>query len=246
MRAKYLVAGAATALIFALQAQAADLPVKAPMYKAPVAPIFSWSGFYVGGNVGYGWGSVKPDTISFYQPITTLVAQIAGIDHNMDGVIGGGQVGYNYQMGTWVFGLEADISATGMKGSVTDSVNGYNAESKLNWLATGRGRIGFTYNRMLAYATGGVAVGEVKATVNDFYPSGTVTTTSAATHVGWTVGAGVESALWQNWSVKVEYLYVDLGSKDQNFYEPAGGWPRIQAPASVTANIVRAGINYRF
>jgi outer membrane immunogenic protein len=103
------------------------------------------------------------------------------------------------------------------------------------------------FDRTLVYATGGLAIASVKTTLNDVYPSGLVTTTSTPTYVGWTVGGGVEVALWSNWSAKAEYLYVDLGSKQNNFYEPSPpGWPRISSSTSVTANIVRAGVNYKF
>ena len=228
-------------------ATAADLPTRkdAPVPAPYVAP-FTWTGFYIGGNIGYGWSAVNPGSTTFYEPIGIPVGQIPGLDYHMGGVIGGGQVGYNYQVGSWVLGLEADISGTGINGSVADTVNNYTVDSNIEWLSTERGRVGFAFDRLLAYATGGLAIGDVHATLNDVYQSGVVTTNSSATYVGWTVGAGLEWAMMQNVSFRAEYLYVDLGSRDQNFNEPPGGWPRIQSPNSVTANIVRLGVNYHF
>jgi outer membrane immunogenic protein len=223
-------------------AMAADLPVKAPLVAAPQA--YNWTGFYVGANIGYGWGDSKSGTTDFYDP--AFVGSIPGTSNSMNGVIGGGQVGYNQQFGNIVFGLEGDFSGTGIKGSVTDTVLGYTATSSIDWLATGRGRLGFSFDRSMVYATGGVAVGRVKVKLDDAYPSGVITTASTTTHVGWTIGAGIETALSPNWSVRAEYLYVDLGSERNNHYEPAPGWSQISYDSTITANIARVGINYKF
>jgi outer membrane immunogenic protein len=145
-----------------------------------------------------------------------------------------------------LLGLETDYSGAGIKGSVTDPINNYNTTTKINWLATVRARAGVVADRVLIYATGGWAVAGVKSTLNDLYPARTVTTTSSTTYSGWTVGGGAEVALARNWSVKGEYLYVNLGSKDFNFYEGSAGWQRIGGNAALTANIARLGLNYRF
>ncbi len=242
---KSLVLGAALALLSG-GAMAADLPAKAPVYKAPVAAsVYNWTGFYIGGNAGYGWGRVKPGTVSFYDPIDTLAGTLAGLNSDTSGFIGGGQAGYNFQSGNFVFGLEADFSWSGIKGSVTDTVNGYSATSRLDWLATGRARAGVAFDRVLFYGTGGIAAGRAKTTIDDYYGV-TITTEDAKTHVGWTAGAGIEAALSPNWTVRAEYLYVDLGSKEYNFYEPAGFWPRISTSTAITESIVRGAINYKF
>jgi outer membrane immunogenic protein len=225
-------------------AMAADLPVKAPPMRAPLA--YSWTGFYVGANIGYGWGDSKTGLVDLYDP--AYVTSIPGHSNNMNGVIGGGQIGYNQQFGNTVFGLEADFSGTGMKGSVTDPLNGYTATSSIDWLSTVRGRLGLSFDRSLVYMTGGVAIGRVKNKLDDLYNGGAtiVSTTSAATHVGWTIGAGIETALSPNWSVRAEYLYVDLGSETHNHYEPPIGWSQISYESSVTASIARVGVNYKF
>jgi outer membrane immunogenic protein len=230
-------------------AKSADLPVKAPpAYKVPTTSLtYNWTGFYVGGNVGYGWGHNDPGPIDFYSPVGVFAGSIPGISSKTQGVIGGGQAGYNQQFGNMVLGLEGDISGTGIKGSVTDTINGYTATSNIDWLATGRGRAGVVFGRTLVYGTGGVAVASVKIKLDDSYPPVVVSTTSTQTHVGWTAGAGVEMAIWSNFSLRAEYLYVDLGTKQYNHYEPSPpGWPQISYNNSVKANIVRVGLNYMF
>jgi outer membrane immunogenic protein len=239
--------------VASFSANAADLPVPAPApaYKAPaviVPSTYNWTGFYIGGNVGYGWGTSKPGTISFYDPIDTFQGSQLGINASPKGVVGGVQAGYNYQINSLVLGIEADWSASGMKGSVTDVANAYTATTKIDWLATARARAGFAMDRALIYVTGGVAAGHVKNELIDSSHSGTVfTTESSATHVGWTVGGGAEYAVMPNWTVKAEYLYADLGSKEFNFYENGlGGWPRITGKAAVTTSIARVGANFKF
>ena len=125
-------------------------------------------------------------------------------------------------------------------------MNAYTVTSKIDWLATARGRVGVVMDRTLLYATGGLAVARVKTTLDDLYLAGVVTTSSGATYVGWTAGVGAEFAVAPQWTVKAEYLYMDFGSKDYNFYEGAAGWQRISGSASLTANIARIGANYRF
>ena len=194
---KHLLIGiAATASLIATGALAADLPMKAPIYtKAPVYvdPGYDWTGFYVGGNVGYSWGNSN-STLTLTDPGTGGTLNSASNKFKMDGVVGGGQIGYNWQRDRWVFGLEADIQATGQAGNgsavcaggtatvlnsacavghIGDTVpfnvpafpvTGAIAES-LDWFGTVRGRIGGTViPTLLVYATGGLAYGEVGVT----------------------------------------------------------------------------------
>jgi outer membrane immunogenic protein len=98
----------------------------------------------------------------------------------------------------------------------------------------------------MVYVTGGVALGRVKSKLDNVYPSGVISTTSTITNVGWTIGGGIETALSPNWSVRAEYLYVDLGSERNNHFEPAPGLSPISYDLSVTASIARVGINYKF
>jgi len=212
---------AAAAILFApLAANAADLP-RGP-YKAPayVAPAYAnWTGFYVGLNAGYGFGKSNWD--------------LPAISPSPKGFVGGGTIGYNLQTGLWLWGLEGDVDYSAMKGSTDGPGGAY--ETKNSWLGTGRARIGYAgWNNFLPYITGGAAFGDIKATA----PNGV---SASKTKVGWTAGAGLEYAMWSNWSVKAEYLYVDLGKFD------AGPTFGVAADnVSFKANIVRAGLNYRF
>ena len=178
---------------------AADLPrpaYKAPVYVAPSA--FSWSGFYVGINGGYAWGHSDWNN-----------GIMGNVSMNVKGGMVGGTLGYNLQTGSFVFGLEGDVDASWVDGSSSGGGAGTpcaspNCETKNTWFATGRGRIGYAWDRFLPYLTGGAAGGNIKATAAN---GGSVDKTK----LGWTVGAGVEWAFMSNWSAKVEYLYADLG-----------------------------------
>ena len=218
-----LRAGVAVAALMttALVANAADLP-RGP-YKAPayVAPAYAnWTGFYLGLNAGYGFGKSNWDA--------------PAVSPSPKGFLGGLTAGYNFQTGTWVWGLEADADYSAMKGSA--DCTGGSCETKNPWLATVRGRLGYAgWNNWLPYLTGGAAIGNVKATG----PAGN----ASKTEIGWTVGAGVEYAMWSNWSVKLEYLYVDLGKFDcGSACSGVAGTDNV----SFKANVVRAGLNYRF
>ena len=196
-------------------------PPRAPAY----VPFFTWNGFYVGINAGYGFGHSK---------WTDTVTQVSTGDFNVNGPMVGGTVGYNLQFGAFVFGLEGDIDWTNIKGSATTNCPS-TCETSNTWLGTARGRIGYAFDRFLPYVTGGAAFGDVKGTLlgaGDF----------KQTKVGWTAGAGVEYAFIDNWSAKLEYLYVDLGKATCDA-TCSGGNPMT---ATFTSNVVRGGVNYKF
>jgi outer membrane immunogenic protein len=247
-------------------ASAADLPVKAPIYKAPpavVAPL--WTGFYAGLNVGYSWGRSDSDGTVTNAATGAFIG--AGSDTlNLDGIIGGGQIGYNYQITNWVLGIEADIQGSGQKGSLSVVCPGCGDggaditgafDQKLTWFGTVRGRLGVTVTpTILAYATGGLAYGEVTTdgtitgpTVQT--PNGTATFSSSETKAGWVVGGGVEGIISRNWTTKIEYLYMDLGTVSGGPFATSILGP-IRNPiafsfnSSITDNIVRVGLNYKF
>jgi len=221
MKTKTILAGIAALMMAPLAVHGADLPqpYKAPAYVAPAVP--SWSGFYIGINGGYGWGKSNWD--------------IPAISLKPAGGLAGGTIGYNFQTGSWVWGVEADLDWSGMKDSTACA--GGTCETKNDWLGTARARIGYAgWNNWLPYITGGAAFGDVKA---DRSVSGT---TTSKTQLGWTAGLGVEYAIRSNWSVKVEYLYADLGKFDcGTACIPVG-----TDDVSFKTNIVRAGLNYRF
>jgi outer membrane immunogenic protein len=218
------IAGA-FALAVGGRAVAADLspPVAPPAippatHVAAPAPVYNWSGIYLGINGGYAIGQ------SFFSD--PAIFQGDG-PFGMDGFQAGGTVGANYQWGYFVVGIEGDGDWTNQGGSVSQS----------HWLATLRGRAGYAFDRVLLYATGGAAPANRQITAGGGYPF------SSTTQIGWTAGVGVEGALWRNWTAKIEYLYVDLGSQTCPVTS-CGGAVAISVP--LTENVVRAGINYRF
>ncbi len=205
---------------------AADLP--RPSYKAPIysVPAFSWTGFYLGLNAGYGFG--KSDWSS-----TTTAGST-----KPKGALAGVTLGYNLQTGSWVWGLEGDIDYSWMKGSTSSGTGvcgGIGCETKNTWFGTARGRLGYAgWDRWLPYVTGGAAFGNVKMNPN-------TGASESKTRLGWTLGAGVEYALWSNWTTKLEYLYADLGKSTCS--TTACG---VDTEVSFKTSIVRVGLNYRF
>ncbi len=177
-------------------ALAADLPnVKAPPVYAP--PPFTWSGFYIGANGGYGWTQGSSGTV-FITPPGSSSIPYAGNSVNSNGAIAGGQLGYNWQFGSLVLGGEGDFDWTGIKGStVPDPQNGPVASlltAKQNWLATVRGRVGYAIGQVLLYATGGVGFTEANITDTRLIYSNDTLRSGSATQVGGVVGAGAEWA----------------------------------------------------
>lgn len=280
---RILYAGAALVSLFATNAFAADLAAR-PYTKAPVLvdPGYNWSGFYVGGNVGYSWGRANTDgaltgtqNVSVFRTagpnlissVDTLLGAVPLSGRaNVDGFIGGAQAGYNWQAGAWLFGLEADIQGSDehARGDVC-TVAGcplgttlFTANYRLDWFGTARGRVGFLpTQRVLLYATGGLAYGHLSA------DSPTIPVGWGSTRAGWTVGAGVEAAIDNHWSVKLEYLYMDLGNfggggasattVTNALNTPLVGFNTVTTTTLTSAfsgrftdNIVRVGANYRF
>lgn len=233
-----LLAGA-TAFALTQAASAADLPVKAPVYKAPMAaPAYNWTGFYVGGNVGYSWGR-QDDFVAG----TTLGSV------NVNGVIGGGQIGYNWQMNQIVLGVEADFQGSGQKGdgSFTGApglipASTFTYTDKLEWFGTVRARAGYAIDRWLPYVTGGWAWG--RGSISGGVTGGLTASGSGSNdYSGWTVGGGVEYAFLNNWSAKVEYLYIDFGNGPSATLTPSAA---VLSAGRLTDNIARVGLNYKF
>jgi outer membrane immunogenic protein len=196
------VAIAATA---AGNAAAADLPRGPAPYYPPSPSLFSWTGPNVGLNLGYEWSKVTNSPI---EP---------------SGVAGGGQIGYNWQTGQFVFGAETDIQAS----AADDTFAPYKFSNP--WFGTLRGRAGFAINNVMLYGTAGLAYGELKG---QFFGLG-----EDKTLVGWTAGAGIEYGFTQNWSAKLEYLYMDLGSRAYSITGVDNG---------LHSNYLRLGVNYHF
>jgi outer membrane immunogenic protein len=271
-----LVVAILAGLFGATSAMAADLPARV-YTKAPafVDPGYNWSGFYLGGNVGYSWGKSN-DTSSFTNGAGTTLSTSIG-SSSLDGVVGGGQAGYNWQVQNWVWGLEGDIQATGERGSRDIScpvglctpstvLPGFRAlvilvpgaavpaslDQKIDWFGTVRARAGILVTpRVLFYATGGLAYGEV----NSSETIGGSSFSATDTRVGYTVGGGIEGAIGGNWTAKLEYLYVDLGRTSGSFATAipafgagvvANGTLTSSYNSHITDNVLRVGVNYNF
>lgn len=277
---------ALSTIAFAGSASAAEMPL-----KAPPLPVWSWAGFYAGVNVGYGWASDPttltdtttvssvtsrdadvPDPTFVANPTTMSSAVGAGnIDPN--GWLGGIQGGYNWQSNSFVYGLEGDIQITGQKGSVTicDTAGcpagaGTATDTlKMPWFGTLRARFGFTPSpRWLVYGTGGLAIAEIKESVTEGPVgggAGGAAFGTDATRAGFAVGGGVEAALTDRWSLKIEYLCMGFGTvglsgTGASVTTTTFNGPRIETITTTTTasalstrvddNVVRIGLNYHF
>ena len=264
----------AMALAATGSAQAADLPVRAPVLKAaPADPYDPWTGGYFGGNVGYSWGGWRSSN-----PAGNTLAAVgfgnfgpglqSRANPSVDGWVAGLQAGYNWHVQpSWVVGLEGDFQWTGQRasnagnatlltipfrdGTLTGVVTSANAW-KLDWLSTVRARAGYLFApQWLVYGTGGVAFGRAQysnTTVSTltftgtggFTLTGTAANSETRTQTGWTAGGGIENQIARNWSAKIEYIYVDLGS--HRFL----GTTTSVTDVKLRDNIVRVGVNYQF
>jgi len=269
---KFIISVTALSAILGIgAASAADLPMQG--YSKAIAPaIYNWTGFYVGANLGYSWGRAD-STITSTPAGTTNTSSL-----DLNGAVGGGQIGFNWQTSAYVWGLEADFQGTDQRNSLFNIDRNFadvnaatgtavpgqaivsNFDQKLTWFGTVRGRIGFLPDpRLMVYATGGFAYGRVESSVTTIDPDGdAVGAKWAEDRFGWVVGDGVETAIYDNWSLKFEYLHVDLGRGGSATTSPLAGLagsPNIPAGTIVgnlamntrlTDEIVRLGVNYRF
>lgn len=202
---KRILAISVAAVTTAGAAAAADLPRGPMQYYPPSPSVYNWNGFYAGLNIGYEWGKV---TNSGFNP---------------GGVAGGGQLGYNWQIGQFVLGGETDVQAS----AADDTFAPYKFSNP--WFGTLRGRAGFAINNVLLFATAGLAYGDLKAELGNLEESKTL--------VGWTGGVGMEVGFTPSWSAKVEYLYMDLGSRTYTITGVDNG---------LHASFLRLGLNYHF
>ncbi|GKQ53444.1 outer membrane protein [Bradyrhizobium sp. Ce-3] len=264
-------AGLISFLGFASAASAADLPERS-WTKAPplVAPAFNWSGFYAGVNVGGAWydgGNIttSSNVASLIPPANIILVPVS--NSNQAGVTAGGLVGYNSQIDRVVLGVEADFNyidlkstrngsiTVGLPGGVTGSYNPTNT-SKIDWFGTVRGRIGFVpAERLLVYATGGLAFGDVKTNIvhSQAFSNGLSRLwlgDNSDVRVGWTVGGGAEYAFTNNWTLRGEYLYVDLGSSATTATfqgtDPLQSQIRYNASRENRFSVARAALSYKF
>jgi len=240
---KFLLAGAAL-VAMAGAAAAADLPRKsaAPAPYVPAHPAFTWTGFYVGLNAGYGFSHTDNADYAGNAGYAALAPAVP-LQYKLgrDGFVGGGQVGYNQQFGAFVAGLETDIQYTDFRKRASDALGTARAEQ--NYLGTVRGRLGYAgFDRTLLYVTGGLAYGDTKlSTTVNALPA---FASKNDTNVGYALGAGVEYAFTNNITGKLEYLYTNLGDTKVTVADGAGNAAVLKAKNE--ASIVRVGVNYKF
>ncbi|MFZ0494770.1 MAG: outer membrane protein [Methylocella sp.] len=253
MYRKFLLASVGAISLTGSAAFAADLPSRAPppVYLPP-PPIFTWTGIYIGGQIGYAWGTGTNQFNGFdpfFGPEGALLNSSVGGTPN--GVIGGAHVGYQYQINQWVIGLEGSVDGTSLSNTgVATFPDGstLTANSTADIQGSIRGKLGVAWDRALIYATGGVAFGGFNTNLSLVAPDVPffASINRSNTRVGWTVGGGIEYAITNNWWVQAEYRFTDFGSINDGQFagEPAdfflNGHRRIQQ------NQVQVGFSYRF
>jgi outer membrane immunogenic protein len=229
---RLLIAGA-LAFAAAGQALAADLPQPAPpppqapaAYIPTVAPVYNWGGIYFGANGGYAFGNSKQ---------TTAAGTTTGT-FGVTGFMTGGTIGANFQTDAFVFGIEGDFDGSWMQGSAGPAVcfGTVQCETKNSWLSTLRARVGYAADRVLFYGTAGGAFGNIEQGANGAANS----TSASSSKAGWTAGAGVEVAFADNWTARIEYLFVDL--QKASFAGPPA------TTVTFDASMVRLGVDYKF
>ena len=229
---------------------------------------FTWTGFYVGANFGYGWGNANTDFEPLPDPVTFADLEPQSLSPDPSGFIGGGQLGFNWQWNKWlVLGIETDFQGSDIENS--ERRNGFldfdgdialdnpdvfiEAHERMQWFGSTRGRIGISpWCHWLFYATGGVAYGNVDYSANTNFDNGiTYPVSFTETNVGWTVGGGIEFAIGHHWTVKAEYLYYDLGDVSRTQNQLLNGVPQgppffVRYNFETSGNIVRGGLNFKF
>jgi outer membrane immunogenic protein len=223
--------------VLAGTALAADLPVPAPLPSRSYFPsaVYNWGGGYLGLNGGYAFGTSD----------WTFGALSTG-NFQTNGFLFGGQLGWNFQYGSVVGGLEGDVDWSGLSGSSSSGLcapphvpAGFACTTKSDWLSTARGRVGYAFDRILLFATGGLALANVELAVTN--PAASISNVEA----GWTVGAGLEYAFADLWTAKIEYLFVDFGKitcSGTGMVATCTG----AGSVTLTENVIRAGVNFKF
>jgi outer membrane immunogenic protein len=257
--------GALALAAMTISASAADIPRRPPPPPVVAPPVvYNWSGFYIGGHLGGKWadhdGDIFLDQFVGFTPLGLLAFGNGGKDDET-AFIGGGQIGFNWQAGSWVFGVEGDFSATSAERTfvccgplvspLVPFVQGDTISVKNDWQASIRGRIGYAWDRFMVYATGGIAFANIEATVA-LVPVGPLPglfADASETLVGGTVGAGIEFGLWDNWTLGAEYRFTKFDSGDFNhgnfFVTPITSFP-LRSSFDLETHEVTARLNYRF
>jgi outer membrane immunogenic protein len=244
-----VVLAAICAAVSVQVASAADMPTKAPAY-APV-PYITWTGFYVGGQVGGGWFSTQSTNID---GTVNFPAGFVSNTINGSGLLGGGYAGFNYQINQVVLGIDGDYSWASLTGSGSDvGPTGFtsNKNDKVKWIATLTGRLGYAVNNWMYFGKVGAAWAGFSATSATLNTVGTNVSngTSASTRNGWTIGTGVEWAFAPKWSAKLEYDYVKFSTTTFNSVDTSvltGVVTSLGRSATSSLSMVKLGAAYRF
>lgn len=264
MTKQYLAGASAAAVLLVLAnvSYAADAVIGEPVPEAPVASSFDWTGAYIGLNAGGGFGRFD-HPFSVMAPTTTPATQLLGgsLDISAGGFIGGVQAGYNWQSGQFVYGVETDFQGSTVKaedrlslnfgGPGGIDVNG-KAGTKVDWFGTLRARLGYAAtDRFMVYGTGGLAYGHIKSYINGDISNGgavvgSIDESKSKTKAGWTIGAGAEYAITNNWTLKSEYLYTDFGKTTLYRGDIFGAGVDASLKNDVAFHTVRIGVNYKF
>ena len=238
-----------------LPAAAADLPVETYPVR-PVMVVFRWTGIYAGIHVGGASGYVAETPIAFLLPTQGIVAPLPA-SISPSGWLAGGQIGANYQLESWVLGIEAQASWANLTGSTACTATGLagngltplilgpgNCTSKIDSLGTAAARLGMAFDRLLLYGKGGAAWTNDNYQVLVAAALRPLLFSSNQTRWGWVVGLGVEYAFTDNWTAKLEYNYMDLGNYALNFNE-ASSTMYLNSNIRERVNLVKVGVNYR-
>lgn len=265
-----LIVGIGALALLSAPAFSADLPARTYTKAPMIAPAYNWTGWYVGANVGYGWGRSQTET--FLDPTSSWAVEPQAFRDSFvtmsnarfypRGVVGGIQAGYNLQSGSWLLGVEADFNGSDVNRTIAYSglqpgsviTRSFTQSTRLDWFATFRPRVGYVFDRTLWYVTGGLAVGELEGSWQLLSDNGYAKAGSGRdTRLGWTAGAGVEHAFASNWSLKLEYLYTDLDNVSYasvylpgSTFAPPGANYREQISQDLRFHTMRVGLNYKF
>lgn len=260
MRKGFAVLAGAVAGLGIANASAADLPVKAPAY---VPPAVTWTGPYLGGHLGAGWGTVETSVdvgsiVNAFIPAAGLGFVLPLSSHNINGLLAGVQLGYNWQVGSFVYGLEGDFSWSDIEGNAPCLI-AFNCQTEVKWMADVTARIGvLPVERLLVYLKGGVVWADTDYSFgNSITVGGAGFTASVAadqsdTRIGGLLGFGAEYMFAPNWTAKIEYNYMDFGDDTYNIPVTAavGGGPSVtfNAPVDIDQKIhaMKIGVNYKF
>ena len=239
MRRQFLLASVG-AIALAGSAFAADLPIAPP---PPPVPIFSWTGLYLGLQIGYAWDHDSENFGLGPTPLLPVPFFLASsFSTSPSGVIGGAHIGYNLQIGQWVAGIEGTADGTSLSQTVFDPISGINVSTKAPIQGSFRARAGVAWDRALIYVTGGAAFTSIH---NDYSTFGLATESISKTRSGWTVGAGIEYAVTNNWSVRAEYRYSDFGHYTDFPFAIVAFPFSVTTQHHLTQNQVQLGVSYK-